>query len=175
MSCDIEEKNGKIEVVMTFGRDDLIYDIANCAWLEGHMLADDTPARIRQMIQDADERGNIDRITRVIDLKIAECREMLYPYVRHAIHKPVLDNRLKETAAYGIICQMPASCSQTTVTLLERLIHEYLVCCGMAEWMSLTNPERQAAWLMKAAEAEHGIQTCMNTRMGRVRRRMHPF
>lgn len=174
MSCYLDEQGGTVEAVLSFKRDQLLYDIANYAYIEGHVMETDNTHQ-RHTVQDVGEDGNVDRVTRVLDLNVAKCREMLYPLIKHEIHRHELDDMLKETPAYGMVLNLPHGFSQTTLNLLERLIHEYLVCKSVADWMSITNPAKAPTWETKAQDAESEIRTCLHARIARVRRRCHPF
>lgn len=68
---------------------------------------------------------------------------------------------------------VPTTFSQTTLTLVERLIHEYLVCRDVADWLSITNPAKSETWLAKAAEAETEIRTAIQSRLARTRIKQH--
>lgn len=172
MSCILEEQNGKVNVVLSFKREQLLYDIKNCAYAEGHVMPPDVGHK-RHMVTDIGEEGNVDRVTRILDLEIAKVREMLYPYTKHDIKNPTLNNDFKERKVYGVIMSVPAHFSQTTLTLLERLIHEYLVCRALQDWMSIVNPDKVEAWAIKAAEAEDELRVTLNSRMSRTRIRPH--
>jgi hypothetical protein len=174
MSCFLNEQNGTVEAVLSFKRNQLLYDIANCAYIEGHVMETENTHR-HHMVQDVAEEGNVDRVTRVLDLNVAKCREMLYPFIKHEIHRHELDDILKETPVYGMVLKVPQDFSQTTLNLLERLIHEFLVCKSLADWMSITNPDKAQTWDIKAQEAERGIRSGILSRLRRVRRRSHPF
>ena len=174
MSCCIRENGGQREALLLFGRDNLLYDIRNGAYIEGSILETDN-AHNRHMVQDVGEEGNVDRVTRVLDLGTARCRELLYPYTKHEITRAVLEDRLEEQPVYCIALNVPDGFSHTTLVYLERLIHEYLVCRALADWMSVTNPGKAETWAVKAAEAESEIRSCAQTRMGRIRRKLHPF
>lgn len=174
MGCNFDKEKGTVEAVLSFKRDQLLYDIRNCAYVEGHVM-DGDGLHQRHMVQDVGEDGNVDRVTRVLDLSVAKCREMLYPYIKHEIDRPELDNGLRETPVYGMVLTLPGDFSQTTLDLLERLIHEYLVCRSLADWMSMANPAKAEVWAVKAAEAETGIRSALHARMGRSRLRLHPF
>lgn len=174
MSCFFEEENGTTLAVLRFEREQLLYDIRNCAYIEGHIMETDNVER-RHTVQDVGEDSNVDRVTRVLDLTVAKCRELLYPYAKHDIRRPILNDKLKDACVYGIVLKLPFGFSQTTLSLLERLIHEYLVCRSLADWMSITNPEKERTWAEKAAAAETEIRASLNARMGITRRRLHPF
>lgn len=174
MSCILEEEGGRLKAVLTFKRERLLYDIGNYAYIEGSVMETDSGHR-RHMVQDVAEEGNVDRMTRVLDVAVAKCREALYPYTKHEIRRPVLDDRLREVPVYGISLNVPKGFSQTTLNLLEKLIHEYLVCECVADWMSITNAAKHQTWKEKAEEAIGEARRSINTRMGMQRRRPHPF
>lgn len=174
MSCYTQEEEGRVGAVLCFKRDQLLYDIKNYAYIEGHILADEN-THTRHMVQDVGEDGNVDRITRVLNLTVAKCKELLYPYTKRSIHRSVLDDKLREPGVYGIILNVPKDFSQTTLYLLEKLIHEYLVCKAIADWMSIVNPTKTEIWEAKANVAENEIRANANTRMSRKRRRLAPF
>lgn len=174
MSCFFEEKGDGVRVILRFRREDLLYDIKNYAYIEGSLLEDGTDHR-RHTVQDVGEEGNVDRITRILNLAVSRCREMLYPFTKREIERKEFDDRLREIKVYGIGLDLPDGFSQTTLFLLERLVHEYLVCTAVADWMSITNPDKTATWREKSEEAKAEIQSTLHTRRGRVRRRLHPF
>lgn len=174
MSCFLEEKDGTVNVMLGFRRDELLYDIRNCAYIEGHVAATED-VHVRHTIQDAGEEGNVDRITRVLDLSVSQCKEMLYPYTKHEIHRFEWNDRLREPETYGIALLVPQSFSQTTLNLLEKLVHEYIVCMAVAEWMRITYPAKAATWADKALKTAEEIRMCLHTRRTGIRRKMHPF
>ena len=174
MSCFLENENGTQIAVLTFKRDQLLYDIKNNAYIEGSVM-DTESNHNRHMVQDVGEEGYVDRVTRVLDLTIAKCKEILYPFTKHNIHRSELDNKLREPGVYGIVLKVPTDFSQTTLNLLEKLIHEYLVCEAVADWMSITNTAKAEIWKTKANDAVSEIRHNLNTRISRIRRRLHPF
>ena len=87
MSCCIENEGAKLKVTLTFGREQLLYDIKNNAYVESHVMAPETE-HAKHMVADVGEEGNVDRVTRVLDLGISMCREMLYPWSKKEIGAP---------------------------------------------------------------------------------------
>ncbi len=175
MSCFLETKEGKTRAILTFNREQLLYDIKNYSYIEGSVVKEEVDDHRRHMIQDVGEEGNVDRVTRVLDLGVKRCREKLYSFTKHDVHKPELNDRLVETGTYGIVLNVPDGFSQTTLDYLEELIHEYLVYMVMREWLSITNPAKSEVWKAKEVEIEREIQGCLNTRTHRTRIRLHPF
>lgn len=161
-----------LKVTLTFKRSELLYDIKNYAYVESYIMPAETEVA-KHTVADVGEEGNVDRVTRVLDLGVSMCREALYPYAKKDIVQTAYDDTLQERAQYVIVMKVPTTFSQTTLTLLERLIHEYLVCRGVADWLSITNPEKAEIWLSKAADAESELRVAVNTRMTRQRIAQH--
>lgn len=175
MSCYLEdsELTGRVAVLI-FKRDQLLYDVKNYAYIEGSVMETESDHN-RHMVQDIGEEGNVDRVTRVLNLTVAKCRELLYPFTKNDLHRLILTDKFREPGVYGIVMKVPQDFSQTTLTLLAHLIHEYLVCTAVADWMSITNPSKHQTWKEKSAEAESEIRLILHARMNKTRRRMHPF
>lgn len=174
MSCFLEEKDGTLTAVLGFKRDQLLYDIKNYAYIEGSVM-DTGSNHNRHMVQDVGEEGNVDRVTRVLNLTVAKCRELLYPYTKNELHRTELNDILREPKVYGIVLSVPTDFSQTTLYLLENLIHEYLVCKAVSDWLSITNPAKAQVWEAKAEDAESEIRVNLHARIARTRRRLRPF
>lgn len=194
-------------VKMTFKREELLYDIRNNAYVEGDVMQAQTE-HDRHQVQDIGEDGNIDRVTRVLDLAHAECEEALFPYTKENVEQesemddtptyiePTADAEdtmagseetlaeeeftddtpvVKPTGDYVIRLLVPDEYSKTTVRLIVRYIHEYMVCRVLSDWMSITNPPAAANWKAKQDEALEGMKEAVNFRTGRVRRTQTPF
>ena len=188
-------------VKMTFKREELLYDIRNNAYVEGDVMQVKTEHN-RHQVQDIGEDGNIDRVTRLLDLAHAECEEALFPYTKEDVEQetemddtptyvePTADaggtvadmemftddtTASKPTGDYVIRLLVPDEYSKTTVRLIVRYIHEYMVCRVLADWLSITNPPAAANWKAKQDEALEGMREAVNFRTGRVRRTQTPF
>lgn len=173
MSCFLENEAGKRFAVLIFKRDQLLYDIKNYSYIEGSIMDPETPPHNRHTVQDVGEEGNIDRVSRVLELNHAKVKEALYPYTKHEIHKEELNNKLRKPDVYGIVLNVPNDFSQTTLILLENLIHEYLVCRVVYDWMSITNPAKQEIWKIKADEALAEIRKSLTSKIKKTRIRTH--
>ena len=174
--CCMNPDAGRREAVLTFKRKELIYDAGNYSFVEADILPEGDECR-RHQVFDITQDGNVDRVTRVLNTAHAECVEMLYPYTKEEIpdEQEALDDVLKEPETYEIRLTLPDTFSLTTLRMLEELIHEYLVCRVLADWMSITNPEREANWEKKFATLRGKIKSALMSRMGKVRRKLKPF
>lgn len=162
-------------VTLTFNRENLLYDIKNYAFVEGDIMNVDDENTRHQVI-DIAEDGNIDRVTRVLDLAHAECVEFMYPYTKEpCVDEQTTNNDLVETPQYVIEMLVHEDFSQTTIDLLAKLIHEYMICRVLGDWFRITYPANQSGWELKAEDIKHQIRTRLHARCGRVRRTQTPF
>jgi hypothetical protein len=172
-------------VKLLFKRSELLYDIKNYAYVEGDVMQVNTE-HDRHQVQDIGETGNIDRVTKVLDLAYAESVEALFPYTKQDVEQVtemdnmptvVYDEESEETKSqdYEIQLLVPDAYSKTTVTLLVRYIHEYMVCRVLTDWMSITNPPSAPKWKEKEQEMLEAMKEAVNFRTKRVRRTQTPF
>ena len=73
-------------VKLLFKRSELLYDIKNYAYVEGDVMQVNTE-HDRHQVQDIGETGNIDRVTKVLDLAYAESVEALFPYTKQDVEQ----------------------------------------------------------------------------------------
>lgn len=173
IECSNNTEEGKIKAMLLFSHDELIYDIANIAYVEGHIMteADD---EVVHTLQDIAEDGNRDRVERILDKAHAVLTELLYPFTKREVCVDTLDNRLKERKVFGIGLNVPSDFSQTTLNLMERLVHEYLVADVIQDWLSITNTRKAEVWIGKREEARTALKSCVNKRRGLRRTRITP-
>ncbi len=172
VECGPGTEAGKRLVAVILKREQLLYDIENYCYIEGDILPEEGQHQ-RHSVQDVGQTGNVDRVTRVLDLAHADVVERLYPFTQAEVSHPAVDDRLRDRPVYGVFMNVPQSYSQTTVNLLGKLIHELMVCLAVADWMSITNPAKEEVWRRKVAEAVSRINEVKGLRRGRVRIRPH--
>lgn len=166
------QPTGKRLIVIILKREQLIYDIENYCYIEGDIMAEDMQ-HSRHMVQDVGEEGNVDRVTRILELAHSDVVERLYPFTQHEIHHPVVDDRLREKPVYGIFMNVPDTYSQTTLNLIGKLIHELMVCIAVADWMSITNPPKEETWRRKVEATLTRINQVKSQTRDRSRIRPH--
>ena len=128
----------------------------------------------QHVLAEIGEEGNVDRVSRILAVVHAAVIEMLYPYTKAEPIEEEIDNCLYAPDAYEIELNVPTAMSRTTLHLLSRLIHEYMVYRVLADWLSITNPEAAANWLEKAEATEKEISKAKNQR-GVFTRKTHPW
>ena len=162
-------------VTITFDRERLLYDISNYSFVEGDLMEVNDEHRRHQVV-DVCEDGNVDRVTRVLNLAYSEVVESLYPYTKkECADEETRDNESKVIEQYVLEMDVPDTFASNTLDLLTHLIHEYLVCRVVADWMSITNPSSMETWDVKVETARRKMRGCVNSRMVRLRRKLSPW
>lgn len=70
--------------ILSFRRPELLYDIANCSYIEGDTMATEDE-HAKHLVFDVVQDGNSDRVSRVLNLAHTECVELLYPYTKEEL------------------------------------------------------------------------------------------
>lgn len=169
--------NGRTEqkrtVRLKFLRSQLLYDIKNYAYVEADVMGEEKQ-HAQHVLAEIGEEGNVDRVSRILSVIHTSVIEMLYPYTKQIPIDEEIDNRLYTPDEYIVELYVPETMSRTTMHLLSRLIHEYMVYCVLADWLSITNPAASANWRNKADETEKEITRAKNQR-GVFTRATHPW
>lgn len=165
-----------MRVEIRLRREELLYDVGNYGYIEGHLVGEGAETgAVRHLLEDVCQGGNEDRVGRVLDLAHAAAVELLYPYTKEEVSRGVVDDVPREGEAWVLRLELPEGFSQTSVDYLTRLLHEWLVCRVMWDWVGITRPEKAAVWMEKLEGIEGEIRALANTRRGRSRIRLHPF
>lgn len=165
-------------VTLQFLRDELLYDVEQYTYVEGDVQRADAEhlKHGKHQTQDAVQEGNVDMVTRHLDLALARCREALYPYVKTEVaDETTMNDVLTSTPMYEITMLVPEDFSVSTVQLLEQLIHNLLVYYALWGWLSITKPEGAGKWLEQAQDMEEELKGALARRCGKTYRRMSPF
>lgn len=176
--CPCASAQGQMQtktVTFNFKRIEFLDDLKQNSYVAGDIMPGEDEHRKHQVF-DIAEDGNVDRVTRILNLTMAEVRELLYPYTKSAVDEgDERVNDLVEVTQYTIDMTVPESFSKTTLSYLELLIHELCIDRIMADWLTQTYPEAAKVWEDKAEKTLEKIQETKNKRMRRGRRTMTPF
>jgi len=179
-----ENQNGTKTVVLTFYRSELLNDLDQYGFVEGDVMNTGDPKTEahehlrhgKHQVQDITQEGNIDIVTRWLNLKLKWCREALYPYTKNPVTDGLgLDDVLNNPDTYTIAMTVSDDFSDTTADYLEDLIHNLLVWWVMYKWLAITKPDAAAKWLADEQDAEAELQKSKSRLCGKVRRPLQPF
>ena len=166
------------QAALVFSRSQLLYDIKNIAFVEADVMPAEEEHQ-RHQVFDIAEDGNVDRVTRVMDLAVAKCKEILFPLTKSVVDEmESRDDNLKETQVYYIYLSLPQSFSKTTLDYLSKLIHELIVYTVLVDWLSITDITNESAyqkWANKLSDVITEIGRAKSTKIRRARRTQTPF
>lgn len=163
---------------LKFYRSELLYDIENYSYIEGDIMDPKNPrnGHAQHQVFDVGQDGNVDRVTRSLNIAHSKCVEMLYPYTKTEIAMETeRDDVLEENPVYLIRMLLPDDFSNSTVDLLKNLIHEYMVCYVLYDWFSMTLPGSALLYKGRMEDLKSDIETAKSIRMKRVRRTLSPL
>lgn len=172
--CDAESSAKETRTVMLkFLRKELLYDIKNYAYVEADVMGEEKQ-HAQHVLAEIGEVGNVDRVNRILDVVHSAVTEMLYPYTKTAPIDEEIDDKMIAPECYEIELRVPSTMSRSTLKLLSRLIHEYMVYRVLGDWLSITNATAAEHWYEKAEGAERQITIAKNHR-GVMTRATHPW
>ncbi len=138
-------------IKQTWLRGELLYDIKNACYVEADVMKTEDD-HDRHQVFDVGEEGNVDRVQRWMDLAWAKCVEALYPLSRRDVDEGMWqDDILQYYDYYYMEMNVPDRFSRTTLNLITRLVHEFIVSAVVCDWLSITYPSRVEMWRGKAA------------------------
>lgn len=174
-NSDASDDKATRSVTLVFHREQLLYDIKNYAYIEGHVWGEENQ-HAQHTLMEIGEEGNVDRVNRILGVVHASAVEMLYPYTNEEpIEDEIICDQMWTPADYKIRMNVPVTMSRTTLHLLNKLIHEFMVARVIYDWLSITHPEASRNWYDKAAEAVEEINSIKNYRTGVLTRPASPF
>lgn len=169
MKCTLTNKTDYIDLRLLFYREELVYDIRNLAYIEAHGVPEEVP-HTKHLVADIGEVGNSDRMHRILNLKYNECVEALHRFSHTVLRDgEEVDDRPSEDGNFLMVLRVPVTFSRTTAAYLCDLIHEYLVCSTVADWMGVVYPDKLPLWVQRAEQAKVDMKKVLGHRTRRVR------
>lgn len=166
-------------MTLVFNKEKLLYDISNYAFVEGELVGEDNE-KAHHLVTDIAQKGNIDRLTSVLSLAYSECIEMLYPFASRKIAEGAdvvtnTDNDLSDEEEYVIMLSLPQGFAMNTVEYVSKLLHEYMVCRVLQDWLDITFPNSAAKWAIKMEDIKTKLRAALLARRRVIRRKYSPF
>lgn len=167
----MERKNCVVNI--TLHRSELLYDIGNNAYIHSESNVD-LSGKLGAMIKDLTQDGNIDRVNRILGLAYSECCRLVFPYIKKVVEAGERDNRPEGDGDYVFSLLLPLAFPEGNVDMLKRLLHEYMVCYVLGDWLGIVAPGLGGYWNGKKLLLADDIRHCMLMRTCAVRRKMNP-
>lgn len=183
--CIFKCKEG-FRALIELEKKELVYDIKNTAFIFAHSLPGDISDQVKHNVYEIGEDGNRDKLARMLDEAVEDCREMLFTLTRrHAAgHEPMYESDAWEECvgapgndmdSYYINMVFPFLASRTALHTLGVYVHNYIVNTVLYNWMLLAYPSGTESFSVKTAELQEKIRKAVIRPSGRVRLVPHFF
>lgn len=177
--------NNGYKVMVEMRKDELVFDIKNTAYIyaDSNVRAD-TDLHTLHNVFDIGEDGNRDKLARILDAAVEDCREVIFRYTKRNMSYGGFDSNeweecigspTNDEEAYYLSMTMPRDFSSTSIHTLAVYIHDYIVNQSLYEWMLLAYPNGAENFKVLAEEKKQKIKEASNHSAGHLRIRLHPF
>lgn len=172
----MENKENLKRATIVTKRKELLHDIGQECYTEGDMLGNDL-LHAKHLTQDVLQPGMVERVMRTLCLAHDECVELLGAYAKTEIEADTtIDDRLTEPEEWRIELEgLPATMSGTSVRMLGKLVHEYMVCRVMQDRLTVTKSSGAADWLERLVAVKAQMKGVLCRRTKPVRRKLSPW
>lgn len=163
----------QIDIVLY--RNSLLYDISNVAFIVGDCNPD-IDVKGRSSIMDICTDGNVDRVTRMMNMGINELINRVYCFTKdRVLENCTLNDLFIEPDKYELRMSVPEDFSKTTASVLTDYMHEFIVDFVIADWLSITKKDDMQIWKDKSDICIEKIRSVINDRVGAIKRKLSPF
>ena len=177
--------NKGYKVMVEMIKDELVFDVKNTAFVFADSnIKLDSDLHSLHNVFDVGEDGNRDKLARILDSAVEDCREFLFRYTKKNMDCGGFDSNeweecvgspTNEEDAYYICMYLPKDFSSTGIHTLAVYIHDYIVNQALYEWMMLAYPDGAENFKILAEEKKQKIKDASNHSAGHIRIRLHPF
>ena len=173
------------KVMLELLKNEIVHDIKNTAYTYADSISSSVAdPHLIHNIYDVGEDGNRDRLARILDSAVEDCREMLYRYTKIEMlgggfdsdeWEECIGSPTNEEEAYYLALRMPKGFSKTSVHTMMVYIHDYIVYQCLYEWMMIVYPDGADRFWALAEEKKQKIKDASNRSAVKARIALHPF
>ena len=171
MRCDAAEN---VYTEIRVKRSELLADLRSLAYAEADKESDESHAK--HQLMDICEDGNVERVTRKLNLAASELKEKLYPYTKKPIEEGMTGKSdYVEPEEYLFEMKVPNTMSVTTLEHVTLLIHEYMTAKVMEDSMMRLYPGYAVKWQVAGEKVIQAIGAAINRRLRPMKRKLSVF
>ena len=178
--------NNGYKVMIELEKKELIYDIKNTAFsfADSYASQKNTDSKQLKNVFDISEEGNRDKLARILDSAVEDCREMLFRFTKVEMLCGGFDSNewaecigspTNEEEAYYLALRMQNGFSKTSVHTMTVYIHDYIVNQCLYEWLMVVFPDGADRFWALAEDKKQKIQAASNRSANRPRIALHLF
>ena len=173
------------KVMIELQKKELVFDIRNTAAAYADSISSSVEdSHSIHNVYDVGEDGNRDKLARILDSAVEDCKEMLFRYTKMEVLGGGFDSNEWEECigsptndedAYYLAMRMSSGFSKTSVHTMKVYIHDYSVNQSLYEWLMIVYPDGADRFWALAEDKKQKIKDSSNRSAGRARIRLHPF
>lgn len=167
--------------MMELQKKELVYDVANTTYSFADALSVED-VHEKHNIMDVAERGNRDKLARIMDEAVEDCREVLYNlgkgYVGGSWYETnewedCVGSPVNEDEAYYLQMYAPSSFSSNSLHTLTIYAHNYIVNKSVADWLMVVYPKGAEQFRALAEDTKNKLLRAANRGSGQIRIKPH--
>lgn len=157
------------KVMIELRKDELVYDIRNTAYVFADSTkGDNAEPHDLHNIYDVCEDGNMDKVARLMDSAVEDCKELLFSLTRAKVTgsgfvsdewEEVTGSPCNDEDCYYLALHVPWSFSATSARTIMVYAHEYIVNRVLYKWMMLACSDGAQTFGMLAENARESLKT----------------
>jgi len=166
-------------------KEELVFDIKNTAYIfaDSYIGSDISEKQLKNAF-DIGEEGNRDKLARILDSAVEDCREMLFRFTKMEMMgggfesdewEECIGSPTNDEDAYYLAMVIPDGFARTSLHAIAVYLHDYIVNECMYEWMMLILPEAADRFWAIAEEKKKKLKEASNRTTRKTRIVLHPF
>lgn len=173
------------KVMIELQKEELLFDIKNTAYTCADSISSSVEdSHAIHNLYDVVESGNRDKVARILDSAVEDCKEMLYRFTKTEMHRGYYDtddweecvgSPANEEESYYLAMMVPKDFSRTSAHTLTVYVHDFIVNQALYEWAMLVYPDVADRFWALAEDKRKKIKEASNHSTGRSRIKLHPF
>lgn len=173
------------KVMIELQKKELVFDIKNTAAAYADSISSSVEdSHLIHNVYDVGEDGNRDKLARILDSAVEDCKELLYRFTKMEMlgsgfysneWEECIGSPTNEEESYYLAMRMPNGFSQTSVHTMTVYIHDYIVNQCLYEWLMIVYPDGADRFWSLAEEKKQKMKDASNRSAVRTRITLHPF
>lgn len=173
------------KVMIELQKKELVFDIKNTAAAYADSISSSVEdSHLIHNVYDVGEDVNRDKLARILDSAVEDCKEMLYRFTKMEMLGSGFDSNeweecigspTNEEESYYLAMRIPNGFSQTSVHTMTVYIHDYIVNQCLYEWLMIVYPDGADRFWSLAEEKKQKMKDASNRSAVRTRITLHPF
>lgn len=168
-------------VMMELQKKELVYDVANTTYTFADALSVED-VHEKHNIMDVAQEGNRDKLARILDEAVEDCREVLYSLGKGHVDgswyetnewEDCVGSPTNDEESYYLKMFAPRSFSPSSLHTLTVYAHNYIVNKSVSDWLAIVYPKGAEQFLVLAEEKKDKLLHAANRGSGQLRIKPH--